>query len=82
MEDNKTIVLIQKGFKGLSYLSLVLGVVFFIVLLVMGGAPESPRILSVVSLILGAVYFMFFLLISEVLGLLVKIEKNTRKDSL
>ena len=81
MEESKIVLLVQKGFKILSYVSLGFGVVFFFVILAVGGTPETPRVLSIVALIIGVVYFMLFILISEVLKLLIQIEKNTRKSS-
>jgi len=66
----------------LSGLSLVFGVVFTLIILIAGGGPETPKSTAILALLLGVFYCVFFLLVSEVLRLLIRVEENTRiKDS-
>ena len=68
------------AFKVFAWIAAALGVVFFFIILIGGGTPEAPRATSVLALVLGFFYFVFFYTIAEVLGLLMRIEQNTRKD--
>lgn len=78
--SNKALKWIPFAFKILGSLSAILGLVFFVLILVGGGSPEAPRPTSILALILGFFYLLFFWTLGEVIGLLVKIEANTRKD--
>ena len=80
MNSDKPLKYIPWAFKGLALISAVLGLVFFVIILVGGGTDQAPRATSILALILGAFYFLFFWTIAEVFGLLVRIEANTRKD--
>lgn len=71
---------IKLVFKVFAWIAAALGVVFFFIILIGGGTPEAPRATSILALVLGFFYFVFFYTISEVLGLLMRIEQNTRKD--
>ena len=80
MDENKMALKIRTALKVFGWLAGVLGIVFFVVILVGGGSPEAPRVTSVLALVLGFFYLVFFFLISEFLRLLIKIEENTRKE--
>jgi hypothetical protein len=67
------------AFKILAGLSGVLGVVFFLIILIGGGSPQAPRSTSFLALVLGILYGVLLLTISEVLRLLMSIEQNTRR---
>jgi hypothetical protein len=67
-------------FKIFAWIAAALGVVFFFVILIGGGTADAPRATSILALVLGFFYLVFFYTIAEVLGLLVRIEQNTRKD--
>ena len=77
--DKKPLKYIPLAFKGLALISALLGLVFFVIILVGGGTPDAPRITSLLALILGSFYLLFFWTIAEVIGLLIKIEANTRR---
>ena len=78
-EKYKALGLLRKTFKILAFIVGGLGVVFFIIILIAGGAPETPRATSLLALALGVIYFLFFYTISELLLLFSDIEENTRK---
>ncbi|HMU74831.1 MAG TPA: hypothetical protein PKB12_02015 [Elusimicrobiota bacterium] len=77
--DNKPLKYIPLAFKALALISAALGLVFFVIILIGGGTPDAPRVTSVLALILGFFYLLFFWTIAEVIGLLIKIESNTRR---
>lgn len=77
--DNKPLKYIPMAFKALALISAALGLVFFVIILIGGGTPDAPRVTSVLALILGFFYLLFFWTIAEVIGLLIKIESNTRR---
>jgi len=76
--DSKPLKYIPVAFKALALISAALGLVFFVIILIGGGTPDAPRVTSVLALILGFFYLLFFWTIAEVIGLLIKIESNTR----
>jgi len=78
-EKYKTLGLLRKTFKVLAFVVGGLGIVFFIIILIAGGTPETPRVTSLLALALGVIYFISFYTISEVLLLFSDIEENTRK---
>jgi len=78
MNSEKPLKYIPLAFKLLGGISAVLGLVFFIIILVGGGTPDAPRATSILALILGFFYLLFFWTIAEVIGLLIRIETNTR----
>lgn|GEM_PF-695316 len=78
-EKYKVLELLRKTFKILAFVSGGLGIVFFIIILIAGGTPETPRATSLLALALGVIYFISFYTISEVLLLFSDIEENTRK---
>ncbi len=78
--DKKALKYIPWAFKSLALISAALGLVFFVIILIGGGTPDAPRVTSVLALILGFFYLLFFWTIAEVIGLLIKIESNTRRD--
>ena len=65
-----------------SILSVILGVIFFFIILIFGGGPEAPRITSIFALLLGIIYFVMFYVISSLIEILVNIEENTKKTTL
>lgn len=77
--DNKPLKYIPLAFKALALISAALGLVFFVIILIGGGTPDAPRVTSILALILGFFYLLFFWTIAEVIGLLIKIESNTRR---
>ncbi len=81
MKDaNWTLNKINLVFKVFAWIAAALGVVFFFIILIGGGTPEAPRATSVLALVLGFFYYVFFYTIAEVIGLLMRIESNTRKE--
>jgi len=78
-EKYKALGLLRKTFKILAFVAGGLGVLFFIIILIAGGTPETPRATSFLALALGVIYFISFYTISEVLLLFSDIEENTRK---
>ena len=81
MEENKIAGKLKLVFQIFAWISAVLGLVFFFIILIGGGTPEAPRATSVLALALGFFYFVFFYFIAEILRLLTAIEDNTRKRS-
>ena len=81
MEENKIAGKLKLVFQIFAWISLVLGLVFFFIILIGGGTPEAPRATSVLAVALGFFYFVFFYFISEILRLLMAIESNTAKRS-
>jgi hypothetical protein len=79
-DENWIINKINLVFKIFAWVAAALGVLFFVVILVGGGSPEAPRGVSVLALVLGFFYFVFFYAVAEVLRLIVRIEKNTRRE--
>ena len=79
VEKYKALGLLRKTFKILAFVVGGLGIVFFIIILIAGGTPETPRVTSLLALALGVIYFISFYTISEVLLLFSDIEENTRK---
>lgn len=79
MNENKIANKLKFTFQIFAWISAVLGLVFFCIILIGGGTPEAPRATSVLALVLGFFYFVFFYLVAEVLRLLVAIEANTNK---
>lgn len=79
MDENKIGRWLRLIFKIFAWISAVLGLVFFFIILIGGGTPEAPRVTSVLALALGFFYFVFFFFIAEILRLLMAIEMNTRK---
>lgn len=79
MNENKIANKLKFVFQIFAWIAAVLGLVFFLIILIGGGTPEAPRATSVLALVLGFFYFVFFYLIAEILRLLVQIEYNTRK---
>ncbi len=81
MKDaNWLLNIIQLVFKVFAWIAAALGVAFFFIILIGGGTPEAPRATSILALVLGFFYLVFFYTIAEVLGLMIRIEQNTRKD--
>lgn len=81
MKDaNWCLTKINLVFKVFAWIAAALGVVFFFIILIGGGTPEAPRATSVLALVLGFFYFVFFYTVAEGLGLLMRIEANTRRD--
>lgn len=80
-ERYKSVGLLRKTFKILAFVAAGLGFVFFVVILIAGGAPETPRATSILALVLGIIYFLLFYTIAEVLHLFLDIEENTRRTN-
>lgn len=73
--------ILQKVYKVLAFIAAGLGFIFFLIILIAGGGPETPRATSILALALGAIYFILFYTIAEVLRLILDIEENTRRTS-
>lgn len=80
-EKYKALGLLRKTFKVLAFVAGGLGIIFFVIILIAGGTPETPRATSLLALALGVIYFLLLYTISEVLLLFLDIEENTRKTS-
>jgi len=78
-EKYKVLGLLRKTFKVLAFISGGLGILFFVIILIAGGTPETPRATSLLALALGVIYFILLYTVSEVLLLFSDIEENTRK---
>jgi hypothetical protein len=78
-EKYRALGLLRKTFKVLAFISGGVGFVFFLVILIGGGTPETPRVTSILALVLGFIYLVLFYTIAEVLRLFLDIEENTRK---
>ena len=78
-EKYKTLGLLRKTFKVLAFVVGGLGFIFFVIILIAGGTPETPRVTSLLALALGVIYFLLLYTVSEVLLLFSDIEENTRK---
>ena len=79
-DENWCISKLSLVFKIFAWIAAALGIAFFFIILIGGGTPEAPRATSILALVLGFFYLVFFYTIAEVLGLLIRIEQNTRKD--
>lgn len=62
-------------FRVLSWIVVILSVLAFIVILVGGGTPETPRIMSVLALLIGVLYFFIFYTASEIIKLFLDLAK-------
>lgn len=82
MDENKIAGKLKLVFQIFAWISAVLGIVFFFIILIGGGSPEAPRATSVLALALGFFYFVFFYFIAEILRILLAIESNTRRNSM
>ena len=82
MDENKIAGKLKLIFQIFAWISAVLGIVFFFIIVIGGGTPEAPRATSVLALALGFFYFVFFYFISEILRILLAIESNTRRNSM
>jgi len=71
--------LLQITFKVLAFISAGMGLLFFLIILIGGGTPETPRATSILALVLGFIYLVLFYTVSVVLQLFSDIEENTRK---
>jgi len=80
-ENYKVVVLLRKTFKVLAFISGGLGFIFFLIILIGGGTPETPRATSILALALGFIYLILFYTIAEVLHLILDIEENTRRTN-
>ena len=78
-EKYRAMGLLRKTFKVLAFISAGVGLLFFVIILIGGGTPETPRVTSILALVLGFIYFVLLYTISEVLQLFTDIEENTRK---
>ena len=78
-EKYRAVGLLRKTFKVLAFISAGVGFVFFLIILIGGGTPETPRATSILALVLGFIYLVLFYTISEVLQLFSDIEENTRE---
>jgi len=78
-EKYRAVELLRKAFKILAFVAGGLGVIFFVIILIAGGTPETPRVTSLLALALGIIYFLLFYSFSEVLNLFLGIEENTRR---
>jgi hypothetical protein len=66
-------------FKVFGVIVLAAGLITFIIVLIGGGEkPETPKAASVIWLIAGIIQCMFFVMFSEIIKVLTKIEQNTR----
>ena len=82
MDENRIAGKLKLVFQIFAWISAVLGLVFFFIILIGGGTPEAPRATSVLALALGFFYFVFFYFIAEILRLLMAIEANTKSHSM
>ena len=78
-EEYRAVELLRRAFKILAFIAGGLGVIFFVIILIAGGTPETPRVTSLLALALGIIYFLLFYSFSEVLHLFLGIEENTRR---
>ncbi len=78
-EEYRAVELLRRAFKILAFIAGGLGVIFFVIILIAGGTPETPRATSLLALALGIIYFLLFYSFSEVLHLFLGIEENTRR---
>ncbi|MBI3012004.1 MAG: hypothetical protein HYY63_00070, partial [Elusimicrobia bacterium] len=63
-DTNKIASKLRFVFQIFAWISAVLGLVFFAIILIGGGTPEAPRATSVLALVLGFFYLVFFYLVS------------------
>jgi len=78
-EEYRAVELLRRAFKILAFIAGGLGIIFFVIILIAGGTPETPRVTSLLALALGIIYFLLFYSFSEVLHLFLGIEENTRR---
>jgi len=78
-EKYRALRLLQITFKVLAFISAGMGLLFFLIILIGGGTPETPRATSILALVLGFIYLVLFYTVSVVLQLFSDIEENTRK---
>lgn len=78
-EKYRALRFLRMTFRVLAFVSAGAGLLFFLIILIGGGTPETPRATSILALILGFIYFVLFYTIGEVLQLFSDIEDNTRK---
>ena len=80
-EKYKALGLLRKTFKILAFVAGGVGLIFFVIILIAGGTPETPRATSLLALALGVIYFLLLYTISEVILLFLDIEENTRRTN-
>ena len=68
-------------FTVVAWVAVVIGVIGAVGILVGGGAPDTPRAVSLAVLGIGALYFCLFNALSGILRLLLVIEEQTRKPA-
>jgi hypothetical protein len=78
-EKHRALRLLQITFKVLAFISVGVGLLFFFIILIGGGTPETPRATSILALVLGFIYLVLFYTVSVVLQLFSDIEQNTRQ---
>ncbi|MEE8317941.1 MAG: hypothetical protein V3S13_03425 [Candidatus Omnitrophota bacterium] len=66
-------------FKGLAWLSVVIGVISGVIIFIGGGTPEAPRSTGFIGLLLGVVYYFLFFTASEVITLLLDVHNKLDK---
>ncbi|MFH0772281.1 MAG: hypothetical protein V1933_06645 [Candidatus Omnitrophota bacterium] len=67
-------------FKIFAVLALVVGLISFILILFGGSkAAAVSRTVSIIWLVAGALYATIFIMLSEIIKVLIRIEYNTRK---
>jgi len=71
----------QKFFRILAWAAVVLLIITSIVIFVGAGSPQTPRPMGLVVLLMAGVYFIAFTTISEIIKVLLKIDKNTEKSA-
>lgn len=79
MEDSGVARKITLALKVFAWVSAVVGFVVFLGVLIFGGGPQASKTTSLIFLVLGFAYFVFLYAAAEVIALLVRIEKNTRR---
>ena len=80
MEDRfKLLKIFGLLFKVMGWAALVVGIVGAVGVLVGGGAPQTPRAVSLAVFLSSALYFILFYTLGEIIRLLLAIEAQTRK---
>ncbi|MBI5144611.1 MAG: hypothetical protein HZA27_00310 [Candidatus Omnitrophica bacterium] len=79
MDNDYKVLPIASGiFKVLAWIGLSLGTLSCFIILLGGGAPETPRWMGLVTLIVGVLYFFFFMVASEGVKLLLEIKDKIK----
>lgn len=67
--------------KILGWVSLALGVVSAVMIIVGGGTPDVPRVMSALSLVVGVLYWFFLFVGAQLISAILEIRDSIKKTA-